>query len=286
MATIATLSAKEIKDSRGNPTIEVTCTLAHGASGTASVPSGASTGVHEAVELRDHDMEHDNGLGVQKAIAHVTNEILTHVQNKEFSQSTLDHALIELDGTKNKSRLGANAILGVSLSFARACAEEAHVPLYTYIGTIAGTTSFVLPQPFFNVINGGKHADSGLDIQEFMLVPTGFPTFRAKVQAGTKIIATLKEQLESKGYETTLGDEGGFAPKLPKNEDGLSALLKAIEGAGFTTSEVQLGIDVAASSFYTSGEYVLKHMLGEKKTTSDMVKWYESLVQQFPIISI
>ena len=287
MSKIAQLNASEILDSRGNPTLEVTCTLEDGSSGIASIPSGASTGAHEALELRDGDMSVHNGLGVSKAIENIEEDIFAHLAGKDLDQTTLDEALIVLDGTDNKSRLGANAILGVSLAFARAQAEEKEIPLYEYIGSLVGNTDFKLPQPMFNVINGGKHADSGLDIQEFMLAPTGFPTLREKVSAAEIVITKLKEILEEKGYTTNVGDEGGFAPKLSHNEEALDTLLEAIEGAGFTTEQIQLGIDSAASSFYMNGEYVLKCEDGEiSKTTADMISWYDGLLQKYPIILI
>ena len=286
MSKIASLSAHEIIDSRGNPTIEVVCTFESGASGVASVPSGASTGVHEALELRDRDMERYGGLGVLKAIENVEGEIFEHVEAKELDQAGLDEALIALDGTENKSRLGANAILGVSLSFARASADEQKIPLYTYIGSLAGATDFKLPQPMFNVINGGKHANSGLDIQEFMLAPTGFDTFRTKVQAAAEVITALKKILEAKNYATSVGDEGGFAPKLCTNEEAFDLLLEAIEHAGYSTNEIQIGIDVAASSFYTLDAYSLKHCDKGPQTTADMIAWYETLINTYPLIFI
>lgn len=286
MSKIATLSAHEIIDSRGNPTIEVVCVFESGASGVASVPSGASTGVHEALELRDHDMERYGGLGVLKAIENVEKEIFEHVEAKELDQASLDEALIALDGTENKSRLGANAILGVSLSFARASADEQKIPLYKYIGSLAGATHFKLPQPMFNVINGGKHANSGLDIQEFMLAPTGFETFRTKVQAAAEVITALKKILEAKCYATSVGDEGGFAPKLGTNEEAFDLLLEAIEHAGYSTKEIQIGIDVAASGFYKLNMYSLKHSDKGPRTTADMIAWYETLINTYPIIFI
>ncbi|MEK7579445.1 MAG: phosphopyruvate hydratase [Patescibacteria group bacterium] len=287
MATIASLAAKEILDSRGNPTLEVTCALASGSLGTASVPSGASTGIHEALELRDGNAARYGGLGVLKAIQNVEEEIFEHVRDKDLDQTLLDKALIALDGTENKSRLGANAILGVSLAFARAYAEEQHVPLYEYIGGLAGNTEFKLPQPMFNIINGGAHADSGLDIQEFMLAPTGFPTFRKKVQVATEVIATLKKIIGARGYTLTVGDEGGFAPKLASNEEALDCIVEAVQDAGYSSTQIQIGIDVASSGLYKDGAYTLRCAKKEEtKTTAEMIAWYETLLEKYPIIFI
>jgi enolase len=322
MSKIKSIKAREIIDSRGNPTVEVTCeldapTLASEASvAKASVPSGASTGIHEALELRDHDEKRFNGLGVLKAVENVNNEIAKRVVGQRFDQKTLDQALIELDGTPNKSRLGANAILGVSLSFARAKAVEQDIRLYKYIGDLVGQNSsrapsrapsaetFKLPQPMFNIINGGKHADSGLDIQEFMVGPVGFDTFARKVQAASEIISALRKILMGKGYAVSVGDEGGFAPKLSSNEEALDLLVQAIKAAGYSTDQVKIGLDAAASSFYRSdlsekggssltadktgtGSYHLKIAGKEKSLTSaEMIAWYEKLVGSYPIILI
>jgi enolase len=287
MATIQSVRAREILDSRGNPTIEVLCRLMSGTHAHAMVPSGASTGVHEAHELRDGDAARYRGLGVLRAVEHVNQEINQRIGNTEFDQVHLDTALRDLDGTANKSGLGANAILGVSLAFARAAAIEKGIPLYTYLGSLVGNSSYSLPTPHLNVINGGKHADSGLDIQEFMLAPVGFDVFARKIQAGAEIITALKKLLEGQGYATSVGDEGGFAPKLASNEGALDVLIEAIESAGYTTEQIKIGIDAAASSFYKDGTYVLR--AGEAtvgRSSADMVAWYASLVERYPIISI
>jgi enolase len=286
MNTIRTLLAREILDSRGEPTLEVTLGLEH-VSATASVPSGASTGSHEALELRDNDPHRYLGRGVLKAVEHVNNEINKNVVGKEFTQEQLDACLIELDGTPNKSRLGANAILGVSLAFARASAQEKNIPLYQHLGSLAGNTAFALPQPMFNIINGGKHADSGLDIQEFMLAPIAFDSFAEKVRVGSEILHTLKDILKQKGYSVGVGDEGGFAPKLHSNEEALELMVAAIEQAGYTTEQVKIGIDTAASSFYVDGAYHLK-INGEAKSlmSAELIAWYQSLAARFPLMLI
>ncbi|KKU66683.1 MAG: Enolase [Parcubacteria group bacterium GW2011_GWA2_47_16] len=287
MSKIISIKAAEIIDSRGNPTLEVTCKLESGICEKASVPSGASAGVHEACELRDHDEKRYAGLGVLGAVSNVNTEISRHVLGKEFDQKTLDDALLRLDGTENKSRLGANAMLGVSLSFARAEAKEQKVELYEYLGGLAGNKDFKLPQPTFNVINGGKHADSGLDFQEFMLAPIGFGSFRRKVQAGVEVIFALKKILRAKGYAVSVGDEGGFAPKLASNEEAFEVMERAILDAGYSFDEIKIGIDAAASSFYKDGAYRLK-IAGESKvmTSAEMVLWYRELVDKHPIIFI
>ncbi|MDO8620354.1 MAG: phosphopyruvate hydratase [bacterium] len=287
MTKITSVRAREIIDSRGNPTIEVLCELSGGTIARASVPSGASTGVHEAIELRDKDPKRFNGLGVQVAVGNVNDEINRHIHEKEFDQQSLDTSLRELDGTENKSRLGANAILGVSLAFARASAKEKKVELYEHLGSLAGTRAFKLPQPMFNIINGGKHATSGLDIQEYMVVPIGFPTARENIRVVAEIIPTLKKLLAEKGYATAVGDEGGFAPKLSSNEEAFELIGQAIVSAGYTAESVKIGIDVAASSFYNGTSYHLK--IDGKASNLDrteMVEWYEKLVATYPIISI
>ena len=289
MSKITSIIAREILDSRGNPTIEADCTLEGGATGRAAVPSGASTGVHEALELRDGDAKRFNGLGVLRAVSNVNEEINKFVQGKDFDQRTLDEALIQLDGTENKSRLGANAILSASLSFAKACAAEKKVELYEHLKELAGNDSnaFNLPQPYFNVVNGGKHADSGLDIQEFLIVPVGFDTFKRKVEAADEVIASLKKILVSKNYTIGVGDEGGFAPKLGSNEEAFELLEQAIKDAGYDSNKVKLAIDAAASSFFKDGEYRLK-TFGEEKAlnSAQLLEWYKELVNRYPIISI
>ena len=287
MSKIKSLQAREIIDSRGSPTVEVVCDLESGAQGIAAVPSGASTGVHEALELRDGDVKRYNGLGVLDAVKNVTSVIFNGVKDKEFNQKTLDEAMIKLDGTPNKSKLGANAILGVSLAFARACAAENKVELYEYLGNLVDNKDFSLPQPAFNIINGGKHADSGLDVQEFMLIPSSFPSFKEKVRTASEIIAALKKILKGKGDVVSVGDEGGFAPQLGSNEEALDLIVEAIQGAGYSTDKVKIGIDSAASSFYKDGKYVLRISGREQKMSGDdMVGWYDALVKKYPIISI
>jgi enolase len=286
MSKITSIKAREILDSRGNPTIEVKLAL-NSIVGTASVPSGASTGIHEAWELRDGDKTRFNGLGVLKAIENVNTEIAEKIRGNEYTQESLDKTLIELDGTKNKSRLGANAILGVSLAFARATAQEQGLELFQYIGSLAGNKDYKLPQPMFNIVNGGKHADSGLNIQEFMLAPRGFDTFKRKVQAGAEVISALKKILSKKGYTVSVGDEGGFAPKVSSNEEALELMLQAITDAGYTTDTVRIGMDVAASNFYKEGLYHLKIDGKERELGSlELISWYKELIQKYPIILI
>lgn len=287
MSKITSLHAREIIDSRGNPTVEVACELESGDSAVAAVPSGASTGIHEALELRDGDKNRYNGLGVLTAAKNVNDEIFNHVKDREFDQKSLDEAMIKLDGTENKSRLGANAILGVSLAFARACAKEKGIELYEHLGTLGNNKSFNLPQPAFNIINGGKHADSGLDIQEFMLIPRDFSSFKEKVRAASEIIVSLKKILGGKGYVVSVGDEGGFAPQLSSNEEAFELIVQAIKDAGYSLDQVKIGIDSAASSFYKDGKYNLRINGKEESLTSDeMIEWYEGLVKKYPIISI
>ncbi len=287
MVKIRKVNAIEILDSRDNPTIEVSCELQNGILEKASVPSGASTGIHEAHELRDGDMSRYNGLGVLQAMNNVNIEINEFLQDKEFDQKSLDESLIKLDGTENKSRLGANAILGVSLAFARAYAKEQKVELYEYLGRLVGNKDFKLPQPMLNIMNGGKHADSGLDFQEFTIAPIGFDSFHRKIQAGTEIISALKKILENKGYAISVGDEGGFAPKLNSNEEVFEILEEAIKNAGYSFEQIKIGIDAAASSFYKDGMYRLKIAgVQENKTNTEMIDWYEKLVSKYPIIFI
>lgn len=286
MVKIKSIKAREILDSRGNPTVEVSLSTDR-YTVVSSVPSGASTGVHEALELRDGDKARYRGLGVLKAVLNINDEIAKALEGNEYDQSSLDKFLIDLDATPNKSRLGANAILGVSMAFAKAGAMEEGVPLYKYLGSLAGNTNFSFPYPSLNIINGGQHADSGLDIQEFMLIPTGFPTFKEKIRVGSEVIYALKGILKDKGYTVSVGDEGGFAPKLTSNEEALEVMVEAIVKAGYTTDQVKIGMDSAASSFYEDGKYNLR-IGGEKKslTNAEMVSWYESIVSKYPIISI
>lgn len=278
---IENLMAREIFDSRGNPTIEVDCLLSDGTLGRASVPSGASTGENEAVELRDDNNKRLGGKGVLKAVAHVHNEIASAVIGlSPFNQTKIDNLLIQLDGTENKSRLGANAILGVSMAICRAAALSQGIPLYRYIGGMDAE----IPRPFFNVINGGKHADSGIDIQEFLITPVAATSFREGMERIVNVYRVLKRILEEAGYATSLGDEGGFAPKLKSSKEALDFLMKSIKQAGYQPGEdVAIAMDPAASEFYSDGLY---HFEGEQMTSKQMIEYYERLIHEYPIISI
>lgn len=289
MQKIASLEAREILDSRGNPTISVDITLEGGFSAVSAVPSGASTGKYEAVELRDDDSTRYLGKGVLKAVENVNTLIREAVIDKEFDQKTLDQALIDLDGTPNKAKLGANAILGVSMAFARASANAEQKELYVYLNELIGDTEMSLPQPMFNIINGGKHADSGLDIQEFMLGPINFPNFHEKLRVASEIFHTLAGILHERGYKTSVGDEGGFAPDLKSNEEALEYIVEAIEKAGYTTDDVKIGLDCAGSSFFNTETnlYDIK-IHGEKQslTSDELLSWYQEIVAKFPLILI
>jgi enolase len=285
MEKIKSIRAREILDSRGNPTIEVELKVADGV-GVASVPSGASTGVYEALELRDGDKKRYGGKGVLRAVRNINETIFSAIVGKDFDQRSLDNFLIKLDGTKNKSRLGANAILGVSLAFARASAAAGGVELYQYLGKTAGNGKFGLPVPMMNIVNGGKHADSGLDPQEYMIMPVKFSNFHERLRAGSEIFHTLKEILKKKGYQTGVGDEGGFAPRLPSNEKALDLIVEAIGKAGYK-DKVKIGMDVAASSFFEKEIYKLKINGREKKLKSaDLLAWYKKLLGKYPIVSV
>ncbi len=287
MAKIKLFKASEIIDSRGLPTIEVECILLSDAVGKFGVPSGKSTGIHEAYELRDNDPNRFNGQGVMKAVENVNVEICNEVQGKEFNQKSLDEFLITLDGTKNKSRLGANAILGVSVSFAKAVAKEQGIETYEHLANLVENKNLKLPQPCFNIINGGKHSDSGLDIQEYMLIPINFESFKLKVEVAEEIIAALKNILIKKGCVISVGDEGGFAPTLQSNEEAIELMIVAIKEAGYSTDDVKIGLDIAATSFFKDNFYNLKIKGEQKKFTADeLINWYEELVNIYPIISI
>ena len=281
---IEAVLAREILDSRGNPTVEVEVLLSGGATGRAAVPSGASTGQREALELRDGDKRRYGGKGVMKAVSHVNGEIAEAIRGTDArDQAVLDRILIELDGTENKGRLGANAILGVSLAAARAAAEASGLPLYRYLGGAGATT---LPVPMMNLINGGMHADNRLDPQEFMVCPLGFSSFADGLRAGVEVFHVLKGILKSKGLSTGVGDEGGFAPDIASAREALELLVAAIEAAGYKPGrQVAIALDPAASEFFEDGKYVLK---GEKKTLSPekMIAFWEVLVRDFPIVSI
>ncbi len=287
MAQVKHLIAKEILDSRGNPTLSVSCEFINGTKGEACVPSGKSTGSNEALELRDHDMERHGGLGVLNAVNNINIEINNFLQNKDFDQKTLDQALIDLDGTENKSRLGANAILGVSIAFAKACAKEKNIELYEHVGSLVNNVNFILPIPSLNIINGGKHASDGIDIQEFMIALIGTQSFYNKIEIAGEIVSTLREILEENNYSTDFGDEGGFAPHLKSNEEAIELIEQAIERSGHSDDEVKIALDVAASSLYENGLYNLK-INGEQKslTSMEMISWYEELVNKHGIISI
>ena len=281
---IADVRAREILDSRGNPTIEVDVMLDGGAVGTAAIPSGASTGEKEAVELRDGDPKRFGGKGVLKAVQNVMQEIRpTIVGMDAFDQKGLDKTLIELDGTKNKSKLGANAILGVSLAAAKACAVELGIPLYRYIG---GVGANLLPVPMMNILNGGAHADNNVDIQEFMIVPFGASCFREALRMGAEVFHALRKILKGKGLSTGVGDEGGFAPNLDSNEEALGVIMQAIQESGYQAGkDVFLALDSAANSFFERGYYNLGAE-SSKKTSEEIVNFYENLVKKYPIISL
>jgi enolase len=284
MTAIIDVHAREIIDSRGNPTVEVDVVLETGAFGRAGVPSGASTGVHEAVELRDGDSTRFGGKGVLNACENVNLEMSDALVGMDAEdQIHIDNVLIELDGSENKSRLGANGMLGVSLAVAKAAAEEASLPLYRYIG---GANSRVLPVPMMNIINGGEHADNSIDIQEFMIMPIGAESCSDAIRIGSEIFQTLKIALKDAGHNTNVGDEGGFAPNLSSTEEAISIIVKSIETAGFRPGEdVMLALDAASSEFYKDGLY---HLAGENKrlNSEEMVQYYNNLVGKYPIISI
>jgi enolase len=285
MSGIREVKGREILDSRGNPTVEVDVTLESGAQGRAAVPSGASTGEKEAVELRDGDKKRWLGKGVSKAVANIGAEIARRVRGMEASdQVAVDRAMIELDGTKTKGRLGANAILGVSLAVARAAAAESGQPLYRYLG---GTNGRTLPVPMMNIINGGAHADNRLDLQEFMIMPVGASRFSEALRMGAEVFHTLKALLRKKGLSTAVGDEGGFAPDLESNEAALGLILEAIEGAGYRPGkDVALALDPAANEFYEKGRYLLKAEAQPERSSEDMIRYYAQLLDRYPILSI
>lgn len=286
MSQITNILAREVLDSRGNPTVEVDVTLASGAAGRAAVPSGASTGEHEAVELRDGDKSRYLGKGVQKAVANVTAKIAPKLAGLEASdQVAVDQAMLQLDGTETKGKLGANAILAVSLANAKAAAAEAGLPLYRYIG---GTNAKVLPVPMANVINGGAHSDAPIDFQEFMIMPHGLPAFSEGLRAITEIFHALKSVLKKRGLSTAVGDEGGFAPKLDSVEDAMDSMSKAVAGAGYKLGkDIFFALDVASSEFYNKdGTYTFKKSTGKTITGAQLVEFYAKLCKDYPIVSI
>jgi len=284
MSTISSVKAREILDSRGNPTVEVEARLSDGATGQAAVPSGASTGQHEALELRDGDSSRFGGLGVLKAVANVNDGIATAVVGMDANdQVTLDQALIDLDGTPDKSRLGANAILGASLAVAHAAARSLGVPLYRHLG---GATATTLPVPMLNILNGGKHAADSTDFQEFMVVPAGALDFHHALRIGTEVYHALKRVLKDRGLNTNVGDEGGFAPSLSSNSEALEAILAAIEKAGYQPGrDCFIALDPASTEFYQDGRYVLSRE-GLSLSSPEMVDYYARWVSDYPIISI
>jgi enolase len=285
MAKIIKVTAKEILDSRGNPTVEVEILLESGHSGRASVPSGASTGKHEALELRDKDPKRYLGKGVQKAVQNIHRRMAPKLLGMDvLDQNAIDQAMLQWDGTPNKTRLGANAILGVSLACARAAANHLGVSLYHHLG---GHSAVQLPLPMMNILNGGAHADNNLDLQECMILPVGAKSFKEALRMGAEVFHHLKMILKGKGYKTSVGDEGGFAPDLRSNEEAFSLILEAIRKSGYQPGrDIALGIDAAATEFYRNGSYFLKAEKKPKKTSVEMVDYYETLIKKFPITSI
>ncbi len=285
MTEIVKTFAREILDSRGNPTVEVEVTLASGAVGRAAVPSGASTGAHEAIELRDGDSSRYMGKGVTKAVQNVNKKIASEIEGMDATQQTeLDDFLINLDGTQNKSNLGANAILAVSLAAAKAAAIALDLPLYKYIG---GVNAKVLPVPMMNIINGGSHADNNVDLQEFMIMPKGASSFREALRMGAEIFHMLKKVLKDLKYNTAVGDEGGFAPNLSSNEEALEVIMKAIEKSGYKAGgDIFIALDPAASAFFKDEFYYLAAEKKPKRTSDEMIDFYSTLISKYPIISI
>ena len=285
MSQIEKIHAREILDSRGNPTVEADVVLASGERGRAAVPSGASTGEHEAVELRDGDQSRYGGKGVLKAVANVNDVIARELKGMDaLDQPGIDQKLIQLDGTANKSKLGANALLAVSMATARAAASQRQQPLYRYLG---GEDAHVLPVPMMNIVNGGAHADNNVDFQEFMIVPVGAPRFSEALRMGAEIFHTLKSVLKKKGYGTAVGDEGGFAPNLKSNEEAIETILAAIDLSGYKAGkDVLLALDPAASEFFDDGSYVFKKSDKRKLSSAEMVSFWKDWVDKYPIVSI
>jgi len=287
MSFIASVQARQILDSRGNPTLEVDVISDTGVIGRAAVPSGASTGIHEAVELRDGDKGTYLGKGVLKAVNNVNTTIQEELKGQFiYDQRAIDKKMLELDGTENKGNLGANAILGVSLAVAKAASEESRLPLYKYIG---GVNANVLPVPMMNILNGGSHADNNMDFQEFMIMPAGAPSFSEALRMGAEVFQNLKKILHDKNYSTNVGDEGGFAPNLKSNEEALDFILKAIEKSGYKAGkDIYIALDTASSSFYLEEEakYHFKKSTGAKLSSAEMIDMYVTLVKNYPIVSI
>jgi len=286
MAKIKDVKAREILDSRGNPTVEVDLWLSDGSFGRSAVPSGASTGSHEAVELRDGGNRY-NGKGVEKAVANVNGELREKIVGKDFAnQAELDQLLIETDGTKNKGRLGANAILGISLAYAHANAQSLEIPLYKYFAMRSTGDTLCLPTPMMNILNGGKHAENSTDLQEFMIMPVGAPTFKEALRYGAETFQQLKQILKNKGLNTSVGDEGGFAPSLPSNEAALEIIVEAIEKAGYKPGQdIAIAIDAASTELYENGLYNLATE-NKKLTNKEFVSFYSDWIKKYPIISI
>src|SRR5688572_27299071 len=283
---ITRIHGREILDSRGNPTVEVEVELSGGAIGRAAVPSGASTGIREALELRDGDPSRYNGKGVQKAVANVNGTIAQALRGKTLDQRALDQELITLDGTPTKSRLGANALLGVSMAAARAAAAALRRPLYEHFAQLNEGGAYVLPVPMMNILNGGAHADSSVDLQEFMVMPVGLPTFAEGLRAGTEIFHVLRAILKKAGHSTGVGDEGGFAPNLKSNREALDVVLEAVGKAGYKAGhDVFLALDVASSELWDDGSYVFRKSGEATRTPGQMVEMYTDWVRQYPIIS-
>ena len=285
MPEIINIHAREILDSRGKPTVEAEVTTISGFRGRASVPSGASTGEHEMLELRDGNKKRYNGLGVENAVKNIIYKIGPEIIGMDCrEQRKIDFTMIELDGTANKGKLGANAILAVSLACSKAAAEISGLPLYRYLG---GVNAKDLPVPQSNILNGGQHADNNVDIQEFMIMPVGAPNFKEAIRMNSEVFYSLKAVLQSKGYNTSVGDEGGFAPNLKSNEEALSLIMTAIEKANYRPGQdIMIAIDSAASSFFSKGKYILSAEAKPKKSAEDMVSFYAGLVRKYPIISI
>lgn len=285
MSEIVAVNARQILDSRGNPTVEVEVFLASGAKGRAAVPSGASTGVHEALELRDDDKKRYLGKGVEKAVDNVREHLGPEILGMDaLEQMALDRELVRLDGTENKSKYGANAILGISLATARAAADHLDLPLYRYLG---GPFAHQLPVPMMNILNGGSHADNTLDFQEFMIVPVGAESFSEALRMGSETFHHLKKVLKGRGLNTAVGDEGGFAPNLKSNEEAIEVILEAIGNAGFKAGdEIALAMDVAASEFFKDGKYVFHKSTGESRTSDEMTEMYRAWLDKYPIVSL
>jgi enolase len=285
MTNISAIIGREVLDSRGNPTVEAEVQVAGGAFGTAIVPSGASTGEHEAVELRDGDSARFSGKGVLKAVENVNGEIAEALANWDAAdQRGLDQKMIDLDGTETKGRLGANAILAVSMAAARAAAAEYGLPLYRYLGGVGANT---LPTPMMNILNGGAHADNNVDFQEFMVMPVGAPSFSEALRWGVEVFHTLKGVLKKRGYNTAVGDEGGFAPSVKSNVEAIELVLEAIQQAGYKAGEeIAIALDPAASEFYQDGKYVFKKSDKSSKSSNDMVQFYAKWVKDYPIVSL